>query len=171
MLNLHLCKVVVDKSSSTYRWPVSRKPDQTRSSTTLRFTVVAVQWSTSKFLCEYTVAVFRHTRRGHGIPLQMVVSHHVVAGNWTQDSLLIFSCLFRVMHRHPGYTLSSLWTRCVPFTSNSITSASLKTEELWCGSESTKYGHGSWVKGSPGNPNQNSGGLLGSHCDMLKWKI
>jgi hypothetical protein len=30
---------------------------------------------------EYTVAVFRHTRKGHRIPLQMVVSHHVVAGN------------------------------------------------------------------------------------------
>jgi hypothetical protein len=30
---------------------------------------------------EYTVAAFRHTRRGHWIPLQMVVSHHVVAGN------------------------------------------------------------------------------------------
>jgi hypothetical protein len=30
---------------------------------------------------EYTVAVFRHTRRGHRTPLQMVVSHHVVAGN------------------------------------------------------------------------------------------
>jgi hypothetical protein len=32
-------------------------------------------------VCEYTEAVFRHTRRGHRIPLQMVVSHHVVAGN------------------------------------------------------------------------------------------
>jgi hypothetical protein len=30
---------------------------------------------------EYTAAVFRHTRRGHQIPLEMVVSHHVVAGN------------------------------------------------------------------------------------------
>jgi hypothetical protein len=30
---------------------------------------------------EYTVAVFRHTRRGHQILLHMVVSHHVVAGN------------------------------------------------------------------------------------------
>ena len=29
---------------------------------------------------EYTVAAFRHTRRGHQIPLQIVVSHHVVAG-------------------------------------------------------------------------------------------
>jgi hypothetical protein len=26
-------------------------------------------------------AVFRHTRRGHRIPLHMVVSHHVIAGN------------------------------------------------------------------------------------------
>jgi len=33
------------------------------------------------YVYEYTVAVFRHTRRGHQIPLQMVVSHHVVAGN------------------------------------------------------------------------------------------
>jgi hypothetical protein len=32
------------------------------------------------YVCEYTVAVFRHTRRGHRIPLQMVVSHYVVAG-------------------------------------------------------------------------------------------
>jgi len=29
---------------------------------------------------KYIVAVFRHTRRGHQISLQMVVSHHVVAG-------------------------------------------------------------------------------------------
>jgi hypothetical protein len=38
---------------------------------------------------EYTIAVFRHTKRGHyitsEIPLQMVVSYYVVAGNWTQD--------------------------------------------------------------------------------------
>jgi len=32
------------------------------------------------FMHEYSVAVFRHTRRGHQISLQMVVSHHVVAG-------------------------------------------------------------------------------------------
>jgi hypothetical protein len=29
---------------------------------------------------KYTVAVFRHTRRGHQISLWMVVSHHVVVG-------------------------------------------------------------------------------------------
>jgi hypothetical protein len=33
------------------------------------------------YLYEYSVAVFRHTRRGHQISLQMVMSHHVVAGN------------------------------------------------------------------------------------------
>jgi hypothetical protein len=27
------------------------------------------------------VAIFRHTTRGYWIPLQMVVSHHVVVGN------------------------------------------------------------------------------------------
>jgi hypothetical protein len=31
-------------------------------------------------ICKYTEAVFRHTRRGHPISLQMVVSHHVIAG-------------------------------------------------------------------------------------------
>jgi hypothetical protein len=31
-------------------------------------------------ICKYTVAVFRNNRRGHQISLQMVVSHHVVAG-------------------------------------------------------------------------------------------
>jgi hypothetical protein len=33
------------------------------------------------YVCEYIVTVFRHIRR-HWIPLQMVVSHHVVTGNW-----------------------------------------------------------------------------------------
>jgi hypothetical protein len=32
-------------------------------------------------ICKYTVAVFGHSRRGHQIPLEMVVSHHVVAEN------------------------------------------------------------------------------------------
>jgi hypothetical protein len=36
-------------------------------------------------ICKYTVAVFRHTRRGRQILLRMVVSHHVVAGTWTLD--------------------------------------------------------------------------------------
>jgi hypothetical protein len=33
------------------------------------------------YVHEYTVAIFRHTRREHQILLQMVVSRHVVAGN------------------------------------------------------------------------------------------
>ena len=36
-------------------------------------------------ICKYTVAVFRHTRRGSHILLWMVVSHHVVAGIWILD--------------------------------------------------------------------------------------
>jgi hypothetical protein len=33
------------------------------------------------FIYMNTLAVIRHTRRGHQFPLQMVVSHHVVAGD------------------------------------------------------------------------------------------
>jgi hypothetical protein len=33
------------------------------------------------YVYEHTVAVFSHTRRGHQIPSQVFVSHHVVAGN------------------------------------------------------------------------------------------
>jgi len=36
------------------------------------------------YVYEYTVTVFRHTRRGHWIPLQMVVSHCVVG--WELNS-------------------------------------------------------------------------------------
>jgi hypothetical protein len=36
-------------------------------------------------ICEYTVSAFRHNRKWHPIPLQMAVSHHVVAENGTQD--------------------------------------------------------------------------------------
>jgi hypothetical protein len=37
-------------------------------------------------ICKYTVAVFRHSRRGHQISLQMVVSH-VVVGTWNLGPL------------------------------------------------------------------------------------
>jgi hypothetical protein len=33
------------------------------------------------YVYEYIDAILRHTRRGHWMSLQMVVSHHVVAGN------------------------------------------------------------------------------------------
>jgi hypothetical protein len=36
-------------------------------------------------ICKYTVAVFRHLRKGCQISLREVVSHHVVAGILTQD--------------------------------------------------------------------------------------
>jgi hypothetical protein len=34
----------------------------------------------SFIICKYSVAVFRHPRKGHHISLWIVVSHHVVAG-------------------------------------------------------------------------------------------
>ena len=47
--------------------------------------VCLIDWLIFFYVCEYTVPLFRHTRRGHRIPLQMAVSHHVGARNWTQD--------------------------------------------------------------------------------------
>jgi hypothetical protein len=42
-------------------------------------------WPKDLFIIyKYTVADFRCTRRGHQISLWVVVSHHVVAGIWTQ---------------------------------------------------------------------------------------
>jgi hypothetical protein len=38
-----------------------------------------------RFIYLFYVSVHCHTRRGHQIPLQMVVSHHVVVGIWIQD--------------------------------------------------------------------------------------
>jgi hypothetical protein len=34
-----------------------------------------------RFIYEYTVTFFKHPRRGHQSPLQMVVNHHGAAGN------------------------------------------------------------------------------------------
>jgi hypothetical protein len=39
------------------------------------------------YVYKYTVTVFGHTRRGHQLSLQMVVSHHVVAGNCNSEPL------------------------------------------------------------------------------------
>jgi hypothetical protein len=48
-------------------------------------------WPRSKDLFiiihKYTVATFRRTRKGRQISFRVVVSHHVVAGIWTQDLL------------------------------------------------------------------------------------
>ena len=39
-----------------------------------------------QFPSEYTVAILRHTRRGHRIPLQMVVSHKWLCSCWELNS-------------------------------------------------------------------------------------
>jgi hypothetical protein len=47
---------------------------------------------------KYTVVVFRHPRRGHQISLRVVVSHHVVAGIWTQDFQKSSQCSYLLSH-------------------------------------------------------------------------
>jgi hypothetical protein len=49
-------------------------------------------------ICKYTVAVFRHSRRGHQILLQMVVGHHVVAEIWTPDLRKSSRCSYPLSH-------------------------------------------------------------------------
>jgi hypothetical protein len=51
------------------------------SRTCLLFLFLLVFFIYLFYICEFTVALFRHTRKGYWIPLQMIVSHHVVAGN------------------------------------------------------------------------------------------
>jgi hypothetical protein len=45
------------------------------------YLVYSFRFIYSFYVYEYTIALFRHTRRGYQIPLQMIVSHHVVSGN------------------------------------------------------------------------------------------
>ena len=49
-------------------------------------------------ISKYTVAVFRRTRKGHQISLQVVVSHHEVAGIWTQDLRKSSQCSYPLSH-------------------------------------------------------------------------
>ena len=64
---------------SIYPWPSSRVWSTVRCHT-CPFYFFKITY----FIHEYTtIALFRHTRREHQTPLQMVVSHHMVAG--TQD--------------------------------------------------------------------------------------
>jgi hypothetical protein len=61
----HLLSLVSPAHSG---WPCSLSP--------------CLLWTKDLFIIinKSTVAVFSHIRRGYQIPLQMVVSHHVVAG-------------------------------------------------------------------------------------------
>ena len=47
----------------------------------LKFIIIFLGFIYLFYVYEYTVTFFSHTSRGHRIPLQMVVSHHVIAGN------------------------------------------------------------------------------------------
>jgi hypothetical protein len=54
---------------------------------------------------KYTIADFRCTRRGCQISLWVVVSHHVVAGIWTQDLGKSSQCSYPLSH------LTSPWKK------------------------------------------------------------
>ena len=67
------------------------------------------------------VAVFRHTRRGHQILLQMAVSRHVVDGNWTQDLWKSSQCTYLLSHlssptfflKKDVFMLLCVWMLCL----------------------------------------------------------
>jgi hypothetical protein len=65
-------------------------------------------------ICKYTVAVFRHSRWGRQILLQMVVNHHVVAGIWTPDLRKSSRVLLPTepSHQPPKRVLLSLLVIC-----------------------------------------------------------
>ena len=83
------------------------------------------------FVYEYSVTLFRNTRRGHQIPLQMVMSHLVVVGILTQDlwkksqlltsvisPALVFASLSKIKCPYMcGFLLASLivfnWSVCL----------------------------------------------------------
>jgi hypothetical protein len=88
-------------------------------------------------ICKYTVAVFRHSRRGHQILLQMVVSHHVVAGIWTPDLRKSSRVLLPTEPSHQPPS-SVFWVKiiclcvCMCTVHVSVTHRSLKrTRESW----------------------------------------
>jgi hypothetical protein len=65
---------------------------------------------------KFTIAVFRCTRRGHQILFWVVVSHHVVAGNWTQDLQKSSQCSYLLSHLS-----SSQYTLKLQFYANILT--------------------------------------------------
>jgi hypothetical protein len=55
---------------------------------------------------KYTVAVFRHTRRGCQFSLWTVVSHHVVVGTQDFQSVLL---TFEPSHKPPKLSIFLIW--------------------------------------------------------------
>jgi hypothetical protein len=62
-------KVSSRTARAIQRNPVSKPPPPQKKKLAM-YTRVCMY-----YICEYTIAIFRHTRRGHQISLQMVVSH------------------------------------------------------------------------------------------------
>jgi hypothetical protein len=68
---------------------------------------------------KYTVAVFRHTRRGHQILLWVIVSYHVAAEIWTQDLQKNSQCSYLLSHLASPY-LSVFRLGCHTITQDSL---------------------------------------------------
>jgi hypothetical protein len=66
-------------------WDLNSGPSEEQSGALICWAISPAPIYLFIIISKYTVAVFRCTRRGCQISLQMVVSHHVVAGIWTQD--------------------------------------------------------------------------------------
>ena len=49
------------------------------------------------YVYKYTANVFRHTSKGHQMPLHLVLSQYVVAENWTQDLWKSSQC-YKTLH-------------------------------------------------------------------------
>jgi hypothetical protein len=122
---------------------------------------------------KYTVAVFRHTKRGHQISLQVVVSHHMVAGIWTQDHQKSSQCSYPLSHlvspinyifmseyRIPGKDISELNIRGVIL-------CQLHRDGHFC--QETKDGSSERVSQSVVMDylGQNHFGVPGQHADFL----
>jgi hypothetical protein len=62
-----------------------------------------------------TVPGLRCTRRGQQISLWVFMSHHVVAGFWTQDLQKSSQCSYPLSHlASPHFLFSSVWLFCLP---------------------------------------------------------
>jgi hypothetical protein len=77
----YVCKTCKHIGGSPFKKMAKQVEKVSADISRLRLLSTLALLQTRSFIYEYTVAVFRHSRRGHRIQLQVVVSHHVVAEN------------------------------------------------------------------------------------------
>jgi hypothetical protein len=97
---------------------------------------------------KYIVAVFRHSRRGSQISLQMVVSHHVVAGIWTLDLRKSSRVLLPTEPSHQPIISGFLFrylTRVICLEGGTVVKDK-RREGTWCLHWHTVSGPGIWTR-------------------------